>query len=159
MNVNVKVNDLQQFAASIEKLSEDWDERSANALTQALYGRPRTEMMKRVPYSNPKKYANKDGSKSAANKRMHRGNLRNSFKIEHKPGSREVSIGFVASTTVPYVAYQHELPDPLPSGKPVDYSTAGTGNKFVEKPLKKNADLIPERVCKEMEAQIRRMFR
>ena len=44
--------------------------------------------------------------------------------------------------TAKYAALVHEMPDPTPSGKKVNWTKPGTGNKFLEKAVKRNQDMI-----------------
>jgi len=74
------------------------------------------------------------------------GDLRRSGTVPEPEISRnqivqEVGFGGAAA---PYAVFIHEIPDPLPSGRPVNWTTEGTGHKYLERPTLEIQDDIPE---------------
>lgn len=55
--------------------------------------------------------------------------------------------------TADYAAFVHEMPDPTASGKPVNWSKEGTGNKFLEKAIVNNIQAILDKIWQRAKMQ------
>lgn len=58
-------------------------------------------------------------------------------------------VGF-GGVAAPYAVYVHEMLDPRPNGKPVNWTTPGTGNKYLERPTLEMLPEIPDKLTARM---------
>lgn len=144
----VKVADLSEFAYKLGVFRDGWGE-TRKALHLAIIHKGESPIMLRVPTATRQRYPKRIDAGNA--------NLRKSIKIYVGKNSGYNMEVLVASEGVPYAKFVHNMPDPLPSGKPVRWTKTGTGNKFIYKPLHDNKDEIPKDFCNEIDARLRRI--
>lgn len=137
----VAIDDLDDFTRAMETLKVEWSSIRERALGEALQMTLEGQIKSRTPRSKrglPKyKYYADAGL----------GNLRNDYTLQEisNGGSRcEFMIGY---PDVEYAMAVHEMKDPTASGKAVQWSAPGTGNKFLEKPIYDSKDEIPANIC------------
>jgi len=144
----VTVTDLSEFAYKIGVFRDGWGE-TRKALHLAIIHKGQGPISLRVPSSSRKRYPKRIDAGNA--------NLRKSIRIYVGQNSGYNMEVLVASEGVPYARFVHNMPDPLPSGKPVNWTKVNTGNKFLYKPLHDNRKEIPKDFCAEIDARMRRM--
>lgn len=144
----VQVTDLQEYANKIGIFRDGWSE-TRKALHLAIIHKGEGPIKLRTPSSTRARYPKRLDSGN--------GNLIKSLQVYvGSNGGNRIKV-VVGSEGVTYAKYVHNMPDPLPSGKPVHWTKPRTGNKFIEKPLKDNKDTIPADFCDEIDARLRRM--
>lgn len=137
----VSIDDLSDFSQAMDLLRSEWPSIRERALGEALQMSIEGDIKSRTPRSKKglPKY------KYYANAGL--GNLRNDYRLQEvsSGGSRcEFMIGY---PNVEYAMAVHEMKDPTASGKAVQWSAPGTGNKFLEKPIYDSKDEIPANIC------------
>lgn len=144
----VNITDITEFANKIGVFRDGFAE-TRKALHIAILNTVQEPMMLRVPQSTRQRYPMRIDSGNA--------NLRKSLMIYvGQNGGNRIRV-VVGSEGVPYAKRVHDMPDPGRSGKPVRWTKPGTGNKFISKPLMDNRDRIPEDLCDEVDAKLRRI--
>lgn len=130
----------------------------ADGLTSALSHSLRTEVMKRVPRSNPHVHPEyRDPKSGFYHPSAGAGNLAKDFDIaiiRVSKGDVSARVGF---SNVEYAGYVHEMQDPHPSGNPVEWSTPNTGNKFLETPVNETVDRVLEDLDKNIVHALKRI--
>lgn len=158
-----QIQNIGQFAEKMKILETEATEILVQSVYDAINGQPRTEMIRRVPLATIRRYNrtyDKSGKeiKSLRKKRNKTtgamGQLKRSLRLERK--ADEVRI----SANTPYALAVHEAKKPVEGhywepGKKGGWTTKGTGNKFIEKPLKNHKTDIDEWTSKGIEKRLR----
>ncbi len=154
----ITVRGPEDVAGIMREAGSQWEKIVADSLTSALSHSLRTKVMERVPRSNPHVHPE---YRNPSHERYHpiagAANLAKDFEIKLiriSQGDVSVQVGF---PNVEYAASVHEMQDPTRSGRPVRWSTPGTGNKYLEGPVIETADTVLQDMNKNVEAQLRRI--
>lgn len=152
----ITVSSIDEFQAKLSNLPKAV-EQIPNCVFKALNGQPRTDTLRETPLATVRRYAYNYSKNSKGKMVGHRktgesqkfvsgtvNQLRTSFKIEIE-GPESVTFGHYA----PYAEYVHEAKKPLPGeywepGAKGGWTTKGTGQKFIEKNLKKHDEKIAD---------------
>ncbi len=158
------IGSVEQFAEKMNILKSEAAEIFQQSLYDSLNGQVSTEMKRRIPLATIRRY-NRTYDKSGKEIKSKRkkknkttgnmGSLRKSFRLEIK-GTEEINIG----TTAPYSNFVHERKKPVEghyweAGKDGGWTTKGTGNKFIEKPLNDHKSDIHEWIKKGIDKRLR----
>ena len=168
----VKVDGLEQIKVAMDFVNGNAERLGMQILKQTLMEKPRNEMIKRTPLATKTryKYYNRKDGKRSLNASFKSGNvkaLRNAVQnnpVRETNDRNAVTFGAHATASVPYARYLHETRKPregqywqegmLGYGK--GWTTQGTGNRFVRKPVVDNQDYIPETVSRKLDEELRR---
>lgn len=144
----VHVVDLKTYAERMTQLRTDWIQ-MRQALHLAMLNKVDGPIQKRIPQSSRKRYPYR---KDAGNQ-----NLKKSYHLKvTKNAGTEIKI-FLGSEGVEYARYVNDLPDPLPSGRRVNWTRRGSGNHFFLVPLEEHGNEVPADFADEIDARLRRM--
>lgn len=143
----VQVYDLEKFAESMTIFRNQWIE-TRQSLHSALIHTVDGPIQRRIPRSTRQRYPHRVDSGNQ--------NLKKSYHIRvTKNQGTEIKV-FLGSEGVEYARYVNDLPDPLPNGQRVKWSSTGTGNHFFLVPLEKHGDEIPKDFVKEVDTRLKR---
>ena len=142
------IEDLDTYNERMGEFRDEWMD-IRQSLYLAVENKGMTPIKRRTPQSSRKRYPNRIDSGNQ--------NLLKSIKMNIKSNTGSEIKVFVGSTGVDYAAKVHEMPDPHPNGRPVNWTKVGTGNKYIQKPLEDNRDTIPEDMLKEIDRRIERL--
>lgn len=144
----VHVYDLERFAEQMIELRTDWIQ-MRQALHLAMLNTVDAPIQRRIPQSSRKRYKYRVDAGNAALKKSYH------IKVTKNQGT-EIKV-FLGSEGVEYARYVNDMPDPLPSGRRVNWTRKGSGNHFFLIPLEKHGEEVPKDFCDEIDARLRRM--
>lgn len=147
-----KVENLKSISDSVYEMANKFPEALKESLNQSIEINVRGPSMKKVPISDPNRYAPKKKGKRSWSKSYQpnqSGSLQKSYgvKIEYNSSSELHATMFYDAKKMGadgvergYAKFVHDMKDPTASGKPVQWSRPGSGNKFLTEFAEKNKD-------------------
>ena len=141
-----RVTDLEDVLKVFDTLSSEWYDARRELTNIVATGGIWTGIMSRVPESSRARYPDNPDAGNA--------NLRKSITAKETEVSKARYRLAVASEGVDYAERVHAMPDPLPSGRPVRWTKAGSGNRFLSKPISEHeAEVAPE-FCRRLDSRM-----
>ncbi len=165
----IRMDTLNDIEVAMSRAPVVFQDEASKILFQVLMTKPRSEMIKRTPMATTRRWTNYIG----ADGKSHRVNrtaagkvkaLRNAVSNGVKVSTTgEVEFGVRANAQIPYAYYVHEAKKPGEGeywtggrGFGRGWTTLGTGNKYVQKPVDDNREWIPKTLTDRLDRELRR---
>ncbi len=155
----VHIDDIGDIAVAMSKAPEVFRDAVRLDLYNVMTSRPKTAMLKRTPVATTRRYQiykRKDGKITQLRYRGTVGSMHRSAENGVRVNGDVLEFGVRATSNLTYAQYVHERTVPGEGeywsegshGLGRGWTTKGTGNKFVQRPVEEYADYIPEALTK-----------
>lgn len=148
------VRNLKQVSDSVYEMATQFPKALEESLNQSIEINVRNPSMRKVPISDPNRYAPKRSgvrSWSKSYQPNQSGSLQKSYgvKVEYSSSEELHATMFYDAKKLGadgvergYAKFVHDMPDPTKSGQPVNWSRPGSGNKFLTEFAEGNRETV-----------------